>query len=98
MGTSIYKSSDNEKIGQAVIRETKQKEDSPLAVVFWLLDKLEECRDDVAEKQSELDSAKEKLEMVEQKISLQLNKLDPETRDRLKRKMGRTDTKEQYER
>ena len=33
MGTSIYKSSDNEKIGQAVIRETKQKEDSPLAVV-----------------------------------------------------------------
>ena len=98
MGTSIYKSSDNEKIGQAVIRETKQKEDSPLAVMFWLLDDLEKCRDDVAEKQSELDSAKEKLEMEKKKISLQLNKLDPETRDRLKRKMGRTDTKEQYER
>ena len=60
-----------------------------------LLEEVEKCREIVAEKKADLDSAKKDLERAEQKVSAQINKLDPETKARFRRMMGGLDEKEQ---
>ena len=51
------------------------------------------CLDVVATRQADLDSAKKDLERAEQKVSAQINKLDPETKARFRRMMGGLDEK-----
>lgn len=74
-------------------REIKSK--SAMVEMLELLEEVERCRDEVATKQTDLDSAKKDLERAEQKVSAQINKLDPETKARFRRMMGGLDEKEQ---
>ena len=60
-----------------------------------LLEEVERCREIVAEKQSDLDSAKKDLERAEKKVSAQIDKFDPETKARFRRMMGGIGNQEQ---
>ena len=63
--------------------------------MFELLEEVERCRDAVTSRQADLDSAKKDLERAEQKVSAQINKLDPEIKARFRKMMGELDEKEQ---
>ena len=98
MGSSINYSSYSGKGSTAPSKSkktSKAKSKSPMVEMLELLEEVERCRDVVSEKQADLDSAKKKLEIAEQKVYAQMDRLDPETKDRLKRMMGRLDEKEQ---
>lgn len=76
-------------------RTSKARGKSTMVEMLELLEEVERCRDVVAEKKADLDSAKKDLERAEQKVSAQINKLDPETKARFRRMMGGLDQKEQ---
>ena len=102
MGASSYRSSysgkgsTNPSRSESPIRRpSKARGKSSMIEMLELLEEVERCRDVVSEKQADLDSAKKKLEIAEQKVYAQMDRLDPETKDRLKRMMGRLDEKEQ---
>lgn len=95
MGASRYSSysgkgstsvSSNTSSTRRTTRETKSK--SPMVEMLKLLEEVERCRDAVTEKQKDLDSAKKDLEKAEQRVSEQIDKLDPETKARFRRMMG----------
>ena len=102
MGASSYISSYSGKgsttlsRNESPIRRTsKSRGKSPMVEMLELLEEVERCRDVVAEKKTDLDSAKKDLERAEQKVSAQINKLDPETKARFRRMMGGIKKKEQ---
>ena len=71
---------------QRTTRETKSK--SPMVEMLELLEEVERCREVVTERQADLDTAKRDLEKAEQKVSAQINKLDPKTKAIFRRMMG----------
>ncbi len=75
------------------VREERGK--SPMVEMLELLEEVERCRDVVASRQADLDSAKKDLEKAEKRVSAQINKLDPETKARFRRMMGGMDSQEQ---
>lgn len=75
------------------VREERSK--SPMVEMLELLEEVERCRDVVASRQADLDSAKKDLERAEKRVSAQINKLDPETKARFRRIMGGLDSQEQ---
>ena len=102
MGASSYRSSYSGKgsttpsRSESPIRKpSKARGKLSMIEMLELLEEVERCRDVVSEKQDDLDSAKKKLEIAEQKVYAQMDRLDPKTKDRLKRMMGRLDEKEQ---
>ena len=102
MGASSYRSSYSGKGSTTpsrsespIRRPSKARGKSSMIEMLELLEEVERCRDVVSEKQADLDSAKKKLEIAEQKVYAQMDRLDPETKDRLKRMMSRLDEKEQ---
>lgn len=100
MGASSYRSSYSGKgsttptKSESPIRRVSRGK-SAMVEMLELLEEVERCRDVVAEKKADLDSAKKDLERAEQKVSAQINKLDPETKARFRRMMGGLDEKEQ---
>ena len=96
MGTPTYKSTSYDGKGStntsrsesSVTRGTKTRNKSAMVEMLELLEEVERCREVVADRQSDLDSAKRDLERAEQKVSAQINKLDPETKARFRRMMG----------
>lgn len=96
MGASTYRSSYSGKGSTSVskstsstrrtTRETKSK--SPMVEMLELLEEVERCREVVADRQTDLDTAKRDLEKAEQKVSAQIDKLDSETKARFRRMMG----------
>lgn len=72
-------------------RKTRVK--NPMTEMLELLEEVERCRDVVTSKKAELDSAKQDLAKAEQKVSAQIDKLDPETKARFRRMMSRLDEK-----
>lgn len=97
MGASSYssysgKGSTNTSANRRSVREERSK--SPKVEMLELLEEVERCRDVVATRQADLDSAKKDLEGAEQKVSAQINKLDLETKARFRRMMGGLDEKE----
>ena len=102
MGTSSYRSSysgkgstTSSKSGSSSKRASKAKSKSPMVEMLELLEEVERCREDVSEKQADLNSAKKNLEIAEQRVYEQMDKLDPETKGRLKKMIGRLDEKSQ---
>lgn len=101
MGASSYRSSSysgkgstNPSRSESPIRKASQvRSKSPMVEMLELLEEVERCRDVVTERQADLDSAKKDLEKAEQKVSAQINKLDPETKARFRRMMGGLDEK-----
>ena len=101
MGTPTYRSTSYDGKGSTntsrtesqVTRGTKPRNKSPMVEMLELLEEVERCRDVVATRQADLDSAKKDLERAEQKVSAQINKLDPETKARFRRMMGGLDEK-----
>lgn len=102
MGTSSYRSSSYSGKGsisssksESLIRQTykvkETKSKSPMLEMLELLEEVERCRDVVASREADLDSAKKDLEKAEQKVSAQINKLDSETKARFRRMMGGLD-------
>lgn len=100
MGSSSYSSYSgkgstntgrNTSANRRFVREERSK--SPMVEMLELLEEIERCRDVVATRQADLDSAKKDLERAEQKVSAQINKLDPETKARFRRMMGGLDEK-----
>ena len=95
MGSSVHNSSYSGK-GSTIPsrsestakRASRAKSKSPMVEMLELLEEVERCRD-------VLDSAKQDLERAEQRVYEQMDKLDPETKARLKRMMGRLDEKSQ---
>ena len=75
------------------VRETKSK--SSMLEMLKLLEEVERCREVVTKKQNDLDSAKEDLEKAEQKVTAQIDKLDPETKNRLRKMMGVLEEKDE---
>lgn len=75
-------------------RRTKTSNKSAMITMLELLEEVERCRDVVADKQKDLDIAKNNLKRAEQKVSAQMNKLDSETKLRLQRMISGTDSKE----
>lgn len=80
------------------IRRTNRKSQSAMVEMLELLEEVERCREVVADRQSDLDSAKKDLERAEQKVSAQINKLDPETKARFRRMLGGIGSQERDER
>lgn len=76
-------------------RTTKAKSKSPMIEMLELLEEVEKYREVVTVKQADLDVAKRDLEKAEQRVSAQINKLDPETKARFRRMMGGLDEKGQ---
>ena len=102
MGASSYRSSysgkgstTSSKSGSSSKRASKAKGKSPMVEMLELLEEVERCREVVSEKQADLNSAKKNLEIAEQRVYEQMDKLDPETKARLKKMMGRLDEKSQ---
>lgn len=102
MGASSYRSSysgkgstTSSKSGSSSKRASKAKSKSPMVEMLELLEEVERCREVVSEKQADLNSAKKNLEIAEQRVYEQMDKLDPETKARLKKMMGRLDEKSQ---
>ncbi len=102
MGASSYRSSSYSGKGstspsrsESTTRRSQVKSKSPMVEMLELLEEVERCRDVVTSRQADLDSAKKDLEKAEQKVSVQINKLDPETKARFRRMMGGLDEKEQ---
>ena len=109
MGASSYRSSSYSGKGstspsrststsrsESVTRRTSPvRSKSAMVEMIELLEEVERCRDVVTSRQADLDSAKKDLEKAEQKVSEQINKLDPETKDRFRRMMGGLDEKGQ---
>lgn len=103
MGTPTYRSTSYDGKGSTntsrtesqVTRGTKPRNKSPMVEMLELLEEVERCREIVAEKQSDLDSAKKDLERAEKKVSAQIDKFDPETKARFKRMMGGIGNQEQ---
>lgn len=101
MGASSYRSSSYSGKGstsrsESTIRKASQvRSKSPMVEMLELLEEVERCRDVVTSRQADLDSAKKDLEKAEQKVSAQINKLDPETKARFRRMMGGMDEKGQ---
>ena len=97
MGASSYRSSSYSGKGsrsESTTRRTSQaRSKSPMVEMLELLEEVERCRDIVTSRQADLDSAKKDLEKAEQKVSAQINKLDPETKARFRRMMGGLDEK-----
>lgn len=87
MGASSYSNHS----GTSSNRRARAK--NPMTEMLELLEEVERCRDVVTSKKAELDSAKQDLAKAEQKVSAQIDRLDPETKARLKRMMGRLDDK-----
>lgn len=79
-------------------KKSKTKDKSAMVEMLELLEEVERCREVVTDRQSDLDSAKKDLERAEQKVSDQINKLDPETKARFRRMMGGIGSQEQEER
>ncbi len=81
---------------ESIIRRTTQtrSKKTPMLELLNLLEEVESCREDVALKKANLDSARKKLEKAEQKVSEKVNELDPETKARFRRMMGSIDEKE----
>lgn len=105
MGAPTYRSSysgkgstNTSRSESSVTRGTKTRNKSAMVEMLELLEEVERCREVVAERQSDLDSAKKDLERAEQKVSAQINKLDPETKARFRRMMGGIGSQEQDER
>lgn len=100
MGASSYRSSSYSGKGsssksESTIRKASQvRSKSPMVEMLELLEEVERYRDVVTSRQADLDSAKKDLEKAEQKVSAQINKLDPETKARFRRMMGGLDEKE----
>lgn len=102
MGASSYRSSSYSGKGstsssrsESTTRRTSQaRSKSPMVEMLELLEEVERCRDVVTSRQADLDSAKKDLEKAEQKVSAQINKLDPETKAKFRRMMGGLDEKE----
>ena len=102
MGARSYRSSSYSGKGstspsrsESTTRRSQVKSKSPMVEMLELLEEVERCRDVVTSRQADLDSAKKDLEKAEQKVSVQINKLDPETKARFRRMMGGLDEKEQ---
>lgn len=76
-------------------RKSSVRSTSAMVEMFELLEEVERCRDAVTSRQADLDSAKKDLERAEQKVSAQINKLDPEIKARFRKMMGELDEKEQ---
>ena len=102
MGASSYRSSysgkgstTSSKSGSSSKRASKAKSKSPMVEMLELLEEVERCREVVSEKQADLNFAKKNLEIAEQRVYEQMDKLDPETKARLKKMMGRLDEKSQ---
>ena len=74
-------------------RNSEKRNKSPMVEMLELLEEVERCRDVVTERQTDLDSAKKDLEKAEQKVSEQIDKLNPETKARFRRMMGGLDEK-----
>lgn len=66
----------------------EKKSKSPMLEMLDLLKEVEELRDKVEKKQADLDSAIQELKRAEKKVSDQIEKLDPNTRARLRSIMG----------
>lgn len=105
MGAPTYRSSysgkgttNTSRSESLVTRETKTRNKSAMVEMLELLEEVERCREVVVDRQSDLDSAKKDLERAEQKVSAQINKLDPETKDRFRRMMGGIGSQEKDER
>lgn len=75
-------------------RASEVRGKSAMVEMLELLEEVERCRDVVTSRQADLDSAKKDLEKAEQKVSAQINKLDPETKARFRRMMGGLNEKE----
>lgn len=96
MGASTYRSSYSGKGSTSVSRSTSStkrttretKSKSPMVEMLELLEEVERCREVVADRQIDLDTAKKDLEKAEQKVSAQIDRLDPETKARFRRMMG----------
>lgn len=95
MGASTYRSSYSGKGSTSVSkstsstrRTTRERSKSSMVEMLELLEEVERCREVVADRQTDLDTAKRDLEKAEQKVSAQIDKLDPETKARFRRMMG----------
>ena len=104
MGAPTYRSSysgkgstNTSRSESPVTRGTKTRNKSAMVEMLEFLEEVERCREVVAERQSDLDSAKKDLERAEQRVSAQINKLDPETKARFRRMMGGIGSQEQDE-
>ena len=84
MGTPTYTSGSD----SSVTGGNKTRNKSAMVEMLELLEEVERCREVVADRQRDLDSAKNDLERAEQKVSAQINKLDPETKARFRRMIG----------
>jgi len=102
MGAPTYRSSysgkgstNTSRSESSVTRGTKTRGKSAMVEMLELLREVERCREVVADRQSDLDSAKKDLERAEQKVSAQIYKLDSETQARFRRMMGGIGSQEQ---
>lgn len=99
MGASSYRSSSYSGKGstsrsESTIRKASQvRSKSPMVEVLELLEEVERCRYVVTKRQTDLDSAKKDLEKAKQKVSAQIDKLDPEIKARFRRMMDGLDEK-----
>lgn len=101
MGASNY--SDRSTTRKNTVREEKKQ--SEMMKMLELLEKVEECRENVEQRkvevglaQKDLEFAKEDLKRAEQRVAAQINNLEPETKARFRRMMNGMDEKEQDER
>jgi len=93
MGASSYRSSSSSLSydGKGSISSTtrsNERQKSSMVEMLELLEEVERCREAVADREKDLNSAKRNLEKAEEKVKAQINKLDPETKARLRRMMG----------
>lgn len=61
---------------------------TPMRQMLSLLEDVEDCRADVKERELELDRAMKELKNAEAKVTAQIDKLDPQMRNRLIRMLG----------
>lgn len=101
MGASSYRSSSYSGKGSTNIstsRETRSSRGkSSMREMLELLEEVERCREVVEEKQSDLEKAKSDLARAEQRVSTQINQLDPALKAKFRSMMAEIDAQEQKE-
>ena len=99
MGASSYRGSSYSGKGSTSIRrETKvTKGISEMRMMLGLLEEVENYREAVREKETELDVAKAELKKAEQRVSAQINQLDPSLKAKFRNMLAEMDEPEQEE-
>ncbi len=70
---------------------TRRSTNSPMIEMLRLLEEVESCREEVASREADWNSAKKKLEQAEKKAIAQINKLDPKTKARFRAMLGESE-------